>query len=96
MPYIDKEEREGLEAFLSDFMDGLLEEDGEEGIEFTPGVLNYICTKLALRYIEVHGERYKHHNDILGAFDGASKEWYRRYTAIYEDKAIEKNGDLDG
>lgn len=95
MPYIAQSEREAIDIFLEDLMDGLLKETiEEEGIEFTPGVMNYIFTRLANRFIVVHGERYANHNHILGVFDAAGKEWYRRKVAPYEDKAIEKNGDL--
>lgn len=59
-----------------------------------PGELNYTLTKVALQYVEDCGLSYKTINDILGAFDGASKEFYRRVAAPYEDKKIAENGDV--
>ena len=59
-----------------------------------PGHLNYLFTKIALDYIKTNGEKYRRHNDILGALDACAKEWYRRHTAPYEDAAIKRNGDV--
>lgn len=59
------------------------------------GELNYILTRVALRYVKAKGEtRYQHINDVLGAFDGATREFYRCVAAPYEDIKRRENGDV--
>ena len=60
----------------------------------TPGELNYLLTQLCRMYIEAHGMKYQHINDVLGALEGAKLEFYRRVAAPYEDKKIQENGDV--
>lgn len=60
----------------------------------TAGELNFAFTTLANEYVLRHGMSYQTFNDILGAFDGASKEFYRRLVAPYEDKKLFENGDV--
>jgi hypothetical protein len=67
----------------------------------TAGELNYCITMLCHQYLESTSEngdkysaRYQKHNDVIGALEGAKLEFYRRMTSPYEDKVIEKNGDL--
>lgn len=62
--------------------------------DITPGQLNYLMTSLCKMYIDRKGINYTHLNDVLGVFDGAGKEFYRRVVAPYEDKKIEENGDV--
>jgi hypothetical protein len=78
MPYIKQQDRETL-----------LYRDPD-----TPGELNYMISCLAEYYCRVKGDSYQTFNDILGAFDGASREFYRRVVAPYEDKKIKENGDV--
>ena len=59
-----------------------------------PGELNFQITVLCQEYMEVHGESYQTHNDIMGVLTCAPLEWYRRRTAPYEDKKIAENGDV--
>lgn len=73
------------------------EEDRLTG-ELSPnnkGELNLALTQVMLRYLDRKGLSYSHVNDCLGALDAAGREFYRRLAAPYEDKAIERNGDLD-
>lgn len=60
----------------------------------TPGELNYLVTLCVLRYMETHKLNYQTVNDIMGALDGASKEFYRRVAIPYEDRKISDNGDV--
>lgn len=60
----------------------------------TAGELNYEFTILAMRYVDLKGLNYQTIADILSAFDGASKEFYRRVAAPYEDTKIVENGDV--
>ena len=80
MPYILEEARIALER--------------EDRHEITAGELNYSITKLCLRYLNEHGEKYQIYNDIVGALACAQQELYRRKIAPYEQKAIERNGDV--
>jgi len=80
MPYIPKDQREQFEYC-------------GETIS-TVGQLNFVLTSVARDYLDEHGLSYRTINDILGAFDGASKEFYRRVAAPYEDGKIKENGDV--
>lgn len=60
----------------------------------TPGELNYQITVIVQRYFYNNGRNYQAINDVLGALDGASKEFYRRIAAPYEDTKIKQNGDV--
>lgn len=59
----------------------------------SPGELNYLFTIIAKSYFKAHGN-YQGINDILGAFEGAKAEFYRRVAVPYEDKKIADNGDV--
>jgi len=80
MPYIQQNERDKLFARWT-------------GIK-TPGELNYVVTEIVKRYFHDNGGRYQQINDILGAFEGAKLEFYRRVAAPYEDAKIKENGDV--
>lgn len=58
------------------------------------GELNYQITRLLVFYTQHHGLKYKTINDIMGALDGAGKEYYRRVAGPYEDGKIAENGDV--
>ena len=79
MPYILQVERGALETSVS---------------PKSPGQLNYVFSRLASRYLERNGLSYQTINDVLGAFDGASKEFYRRVAVPYEERKRESNGDV--
>lgn len=78
MPYIPQGDRERL----------IVTGDPE-----TPGELNYVITVLVNNYWEDR-KNYSAINDILGALQGASNEFYRRVAIPYEDTKIEQNGDV--
>ena len=81
MPYITPARRDTLDTIAAELPDNA-------------GELNYVLTKIAVRYLRKHGKRYQTLNDILGAFEGAKLELYRRVAAPYEDTKIEENGDV--
>lgn len=60
----------------------------------TPGELNFAITKLVTGYVQQKGLKYQTINDVLGALDGASKEFYRRVAAPYENSKMAENGDV--
>lgn len=60
-----------------------------------PGDLNYIITRIIHEYLGLEKEaRYSDYNEVIGVLECAKLELYRRHIAPYEDKAIEKNGDV--
>ena len=88
MPYISKEDKAIFDSIL-------VEAKGKfDFYGITPGQLNYLVTSLCKMYVERKGISYTHLNDVLGMFDGASKEFYRRVVAPYEDKKRDENGDV--
>lgn len=80
MPYITPKARAELEKYQL-----AIEDAGE---------LNFLLTRLIMRYANVQGLKYKTINDILGALEGAKMEFYRRVVVKYEDSKREENGDV--
>lgn len=78
MPYIDKQKRKELKVRHPQ----------------DAGELNYWITKQLLTYIKVRGESYQTYCEIEGVLSHASKELYRRHTALYENKKMLANGDV--
>jgi len=58
------------------------------------GELNYIFSKVFRGYLDTNGANYSAMNDILGACDGATREFYRRIVVPYEEKKKKDNGDI--
>lgn len=85
MPYINQNKRNRLDPLGT-----------ETERATTTGELNYQFTRLAVAYVEGNGLGYDTINDVLGAFDGASKEFYRRVATPYEDAKMAQNGDVYG
>jgi len=79
MPYIKKEDRERLAT-------------GE--LPKNAGELNYTITKLLLNYMKAKGTNYAHVNEVMGALNCVTQEFYRRWAAPYEDQKIAENGDV--
>ena len=82
MPYIKKEKRPQFDEQI----EKIVPEDA--------GDLNYVITKIALRYLAAKGKRYVNLNEVIGVFESAKLEFYRRVVAPYEDEKIEENGDV--
>lgn len=78
MPYIKEEARERMRSDTPK----------------NAGELNFVLTIMAQNYWYENDKNYQAFNDILGAFEGAKLELYRRMIAPYEDKKIEENGDV--
>lgn len=81
MPYVHPDIREGLQP------------DPLHSAR-NPGELQFQIACLVDDYVTEAGLRYSTINDVLGALDGASKEFYRRVAAPYEDTKIQENGDV--
>lgn len=84
MPYIEQARR------------GALDVRGED--PKSAGELNYLLTKTALEYYlsAKRGDsgNYCVMNTIMGAFESAKAEFYRRVVAPYEELKILENGDV--
>jgi hypothetical protein len=80
MPYIDQKIRDVLDESVKN--------------PESPGELNYMFTRIMIQYIKDYGLNYQHINDVLGALDGAAKEFYRRVAVPYEDGKIKSAGDV--
>jgi hypothetical protein len=87
MPYIDQQYRSGLAPFIEELVDEMAGEFA------TPGMLNYVITKIIDEWL---GERtdYEKINSAIGVLECAKLELYRRVAARYEDIKAEANGDV--
>lgn len=95
MPYISRERRDDLDEAIARLQNCL-----RHGSHADPGAidgdLNYTFTRL-LEVIPVVREgrwRYRLCNLVEGVLGCCAKEFYRRLAGPYEDRAIEKNGDV--
>jgi len=58
------------------------------------GELNYMMSILAIDYLKNKGLSYSTINDIIGVFECAKNEFYRRVAVPYEEEKIKTNGDI--
>lgn len=79
MPYLPEEDKTNLDWGAS---------------PSTPGELNYRLTDICLSFMGQTDGRYADYATVVGALECAKLEFYRRALAVYEDSAIEKNGDV--
>ncbi|MCZ6836120.1 MAG: hypothetical protein O7G85_10135 [Planctomycetota bacterium] len=94
MPYIPPEDR----ARYDEAIDQLATLLNQQSPDKRKGHANYVITQILRHAWGVHetaGESYSNYADLIGTFECAKLEIYRRWVATYEDQAIEKNGDLD-
>jgi hypothetical protein len=84
MPYIAPEDRPQYETALSE-LEALLK--GKP-----PGHLTYLVYRLAKSYCPE--QRYAAMSATRACINDASAEYFRRVMAPYEDKQVEKNGDV--
>src|SRR3990167_7968672 len=82
MPYIEGSDRVDVDVAIHSLLDYM------EWCGCTPGILNYIITKIAIKYINTHGKKYATINDVIGVLNAATHELYRRVAANYEDEKI--------
>jgi hypothetical protein len=98
MPYIKSEVRPKLDLFIDQLAGNIVELARQDGSETAyAGLLNYTCTKLAMRIIDIQFGKIKYGTlaTITGVFKNIADEFYRRIAVPYEDKQIEKSGDVD-
>ena len=93
MPYIPGKDRRAYDELIDQIAQALATQSPAQ----RKGHANYVITQLLRKAWGVHtpaGESYSNYADIIGTLECAKQELYRRWIADYEDKAIEKNGDL--
>ena len=88
MPYIAKSERVKFESILNDFSKIL------EVNDLSAGDMNFLLTSLLYRFSKKTTPNYKKYNEIIGVFECAKIEFYRRLISEYEEKKIKENGDF--
>ncbi len=86
MPYIKPERRTELDELI----EGIQEELGVVDWE---GDLNYVITRL-IGGLWTKEKRYFTIARICGVLVNVKDEFYRRVAVPYEDKAVQKNGDV--
>lgn len=98
MPYIAPKDRQNYDVLIDQLAERIVKDAKEYGYDGAfAGLLNYVCTRLALRIVMMQfGKmRYWLIAVIAGVFKNAGDEFYRRVAAPYEEEQIVKNGDVD-
>jgi hypothetical protein len=60
----------------------------------TVGELNYVVTRLAMRFLGRVGMKYNNIAGVVGTLQLVILEMQRRIIGPYEDQKIQKNGDV--
>lgn len=85
MPYITIDQRSYLDSDIEELLARMPSRQGE---------MNYIITKLMMKFVEWHGSNYNAYNSAVGILECCKLEFYRRQVSAYEDLCIAKNGDI--
>ena len=96
MPYIKQKVRQNLDPLIEVLAYQIAYEvEGLTSGAFA-GILNYVCTRLAMLVVEqlFDGMRYWTVALLTGVFKNISDEFYRRVAVPYEDEQIAYNGDV--
>lgn len=88
MPYIPDEQR----PLFDPAVNALLNELTRFSVEERGGPINYIITRLLLGVIPE--PKYRYYRSFIGDLMCCLLEFYMRHIRPYEDKAIERNGDV--
>ena len=93
MPYIAQKDRPELDQHIDALAGAIKAAAASYGYDGAfAGLLNYSCTRLALRIIPAR--RYWVIALVTGTFKNIADEFYRRFGVPYEDEQIAKNGDV--
>lgn len=98
MPYIAQQDRRHLDPLIDQLAEQIVTQAKAHNYDAAfAGLLNYTCTRLALQVIKLQfgALRYWLIATVTGVFHNIADEFYRRLGAPYEDRQIEKNGDVD-
>jgi len=105
MPYIDRKDREHIDRAMSQFREGIvsdpltIEELGQIICDVPSnkrkGAFNYFVSRLFSDVFDVRVAGYTELSNAIAVFGDMEAETRRRLMDPYEDKCIEKNGDLE-
>jgi hypothetical protein len=98
MPYISKQHRQALDPLIDELAGRLSRE--ALGLDYDgafAGLLHYACTRLALKVVRLQfgAMRYWLIALLTGTFKNIADEFYRRIALPYENRQLEKSGDVD-
>jgi len=96
MPYIAQDHRtEALNEAIKELVN-LINGSGctDDAGNFHPGVFNYAISMIINDLLQRNKISYSNINKIIGVLECVKLELYRRVASPYEDKMIEKNGDV--
>jgi hypothetical protein len=98
MPYISPDHRQTLNPLIDRLALQIVHEAQAMGYDAAfAGLLNYTCTRLALKVVRQRfgAMRYWLIAILTGTFKNIADEFYRRIAVPYENRQIEKSGDVD-
>lgn len=98
MPYIAPKARTQFDPLIDALAERIVAEAKAEGNDAAfAGLLNYVCSRLALQVIHLQFGKMRYWLIALvtGTFQNIAQEFYRRVGVPYEEKQIGKNGDVD-
>lgn len=84
MPYISQTSREHIDPHVQPLSENI----------HTAGDLNYVITRLALRFLQDRGLSYSDIAETIGTLHLAASEMERRLIGEYEDFKLEQSGDV--
>ena len=98
MPYISPNHRQTLDPLIDKLALQIVHQ--AQAMEYDgafAGLLNYTCTRLALKIVrqQFGSMRYWIIAILTGTFKNIADEFYRRIAVPYENRQIEKSGDVD-
>jgi hypothetical protein len=98
MPFISQNHRQKLDPLIDKLALQIVHE--AQAMEYDgafAGLLNYTCTRLALKVVRQRfgAMRYWIIAILTGTFKNISDEFYRRIAVGYETRQMEKSGDVD-
>jgi len=91
MPYIIPEHRIELDPYIDNILNKI-NSMGFSDKTYFAGLLNYLCTKLALGLIPE--KQYWAIAATTGALRNSAEEFYRRVAVPFEEEKMKKNGDV--
>ena len=98
MPYISPDHRQKLDPLIDRLAVQIVHDAQAMGYDGAfAGLLNYTCTRLALKVVRQRfgAIRYWIIAILTGTFKNIADEFYRRIAEPYENRQIEKSGDVD-
>ncbi|MBU4348323.1 hypothetical protein KJ671_02365 [Patescibacteria group bacterium] len=98
MPYIAPKDRKKIDPMIDGLAEAIVKEAKASDYDAAfAGLINYTCTRLTLKVIRLlFGKmRYWIIATVSGTFNNVADEFYRRVGLPYENKQIQKSGDVD-